>query len=274
MRIGVVSYLGSHFSESQGDSGLGRTLERALAARGIEVEARISTQDVGHRYGVQVTPQAVQASLTEQLSMQRRWSKFLRQRRDLHWWGSYGLRLARRAIQRVDPPPVSMVTRLVNIEAAHRDLLTWGAESGSDWVLILEDDAMSDDVRDLAEGLCGIVRSGQSPCYVNLSESFSSAALGVEHLLSVTDDTRWEGSRARAILQSELPISNTVCAILYRGDFAQRLVVAHEELPLEPVLPIDWKLNAALMLMHSRGQISTGDCWLVEPAPILQMSMR
>jgi len=167
-----------------------------------------------------------------------------------------------------------MISRLLNIEAAHRDLLSWGSEDGSDWILILEDDAVSDDVSDLAAGLRGITEASDSPCYMNFSESFSSSELGVEHLLSVTDSARWEGSRARAIWQSTLPITNTVCAILYRADFARQLLNAYEELPLEPVLPIDWKLNAALMLMHERGEISADKCWQVEPAPILQMSMR
>ncbi len=272
--IGVVSYVGSRFSSSQGDRGLGRLLGAALKDLGIAAEVRISTEDSGDRYEVQATPGAVQESLTEQLRIQRQWSKFLHQQQGLHWWGNYGLRFARRTIQRVNPPPVSMIARLLNIEAAHRDLLAWGSENGSEWVLILEDDAVSDDVGDLAEGLRGIVRSGETPCYVNLSESFSSADLGVEHLLSVTEGARWEGSSARAIVQAELPITNTVCAILYRADFAQRLLNVYKKLPLEPVLPIDWKLNAALMLMHERGEISTNECWQVEPAPILQMSMR
>jgi hypothetical protein len=274
IRIGVVSYVGSRFSESQGDRGLGRLLEVAFDGLGIAAEVRISTEDYGDRYGVQVTPRAVQESLTEQLRIQLRWSKFLNQQRRLHWWCGYGLRLARRAVQRVDPPPVSMISRLLNIEAAHRDLLAWGSEKESDWVLILEDDAASYEVGDLAEGLGGIVHASPSPCYVNLSESFSSADLGVGHLLSVSSSARWDGSRQRAILESTLPITNTVCAILYRADFARRLVNAYEELPLDPVLPIDWKLNAALMLMHDRKEVSTNECWQVEPAPILQMSMR
>lgn len=274
IRIGVVSYVGSRFSESQGDRGLGRLLEVAFDDLGIASEVRISTEDSGDRYGVQVTPRTAQESLTEQLRIQRRWSRFLHQHQGLRWWGDYGLRLARRAVQRVDSPPVSMISRLLNIEVAHRDLLAWGSENGSDWVLILEDDAASGDVGDLVAGLSGIINSAESPCYVNLSESFSAADLGVEHLLSVADSARWEGSSARAIVQSELPITNTVCAILYRADFARRLLNAYEELPLEPVLPIDWKLNAALILMHERGEISTNECWQVEPAPILQMSMR
>ncbi len=274
IRIGVVSYVGSRFSESQGERGLGRLLEVALEDLGIAAEVRISTEDSGDRYGVQVTPRAVQESLTEQLRIQRRWSRFLHQRQGFHWWGGYGLRLARRAVQRVDPPPVSMISRLLNIEAAHRDLLTWGNENGSDWILVLEDDAMSDDTSDLAEGLRGISSTDGSPSYVNLSEAFTSSDLGVEHLLSVTEGARWEGSSARAVVQAELPITNTVCAILYRADFAKRLLNVYEELPLEPVLPIDWKLNAALMLMHEQREISTNECWQVEPAPILQMSMR
>ncbi len=77
--IGVVSYVGSRFSSSQGDRGLGRLLEAALEDLGIAAEVRISTDNSGDRYDVEATPEAVQASLTEQLSIQRQWSQFLNQ---------------------------------------------------------------------------------------------------------------------------------------------------------------------------------------------------
>jgi len=274
LAIGVVSHVGSRYSDNQGAGGLGQQLAKALTDLGTQVEVRINTEDAGHRYRVEATPEAVQASLTEQIRIHEAWSGFLRQQKGLGWWLNYGLRHGRRGLQKVFPPPVSMISRLLNIEASHRDLLEWGDACGSDWTLILEDDAKAENLSDTVRGVNGIIRSTQPPSYVNLSASFSVAELGVEHLLTPIQHEEWQGSIQRAVLRAEVPITNTVCAILYRSDFARTISRLLDELPMEPVLPIDWKLNAALMLASERGDIEPGACWQVEPAPILQMSMR
>jgi len=109
---------------------------------------------------------------------------------------------------------------------------------------------------------------------VNLSISFTPAELGVEHLVSESADASWAGSVPRTILVSSRPVTNTVCAIAYRSDFVAELLREFALLPMNPVVPIDWKLNLALMRMYKRGDIAAGDCWLVEPGPIVQMSMQ
>lgn len=274
VRIGVVSYKETKFQQSQSESGLGTQLERALTRLNVSAQVRVSTEDRGDIYGIEVTPRTVQASLDEQWKIQRRWTNFL-QRRGYFGQLTYNVpRLFYRATQRLKAPVPSTITRLLNIEASHRDLLAWGFDGDARWVLILEDDAMSTDVEDLAKGLQGIVHGRRTPAYANLSDSFTSSQLGVDHLLTRVEDVNWEGRYPRAILQSTLPVSNTVCAVLYRADFARRLSEAYEDLPVEPVLPIDWKFNAALMLMHERSEIEPNECWQVEPAPIVQMSMR
>ena len=78
---------------------------------------------------------------------------------------------------------------------------------------------------------------------------------------------------ARGVLSGRLPVTNTVCAILYRTSFLRELLAVWAELPVEPVIPIDWKLNKALMMLHGRGLLPAGSAWNVEPAPIVQMSM-
>jgi len=274
VRIGVVSYEGSRFLENQGEFGLAMQLRHALERLNVSAEVRIVTEDWGHRYGVHVTPGTVQDSLHEQLKLQWKWSRFLDQPRSLQRVTRNGLRLIRRTTQCLRPPAKTMITRLLNIEASHRDLLAWGSSGEAQWLIILEDDAMSTDVEDLARGLLSIIRSDAPPNFVNLSESFTSNELGVNHLLSEVTSSRWEGPRARVLLESRLPVTNTVCAVLYRAAFARRLLMAYERLPIEPVLPIDWKLNAVLMLMHKQGAVAPNSCWTIKPAPILQMSMR
>lgn len=162
--------------------------------------------------------------------------------------------------------------RLANIEAAHMSLMRAGVTSGSQWILILEDDARAPDYRRLAqefnENLVSWNRATQ-PSYVNVSQSFALDALKIDRTLTTVGP--W--SSASTVLSSFIPFTNTVCAVLYRGEFLQTLNEEMEGIPLQPIIPIDWKLNLALMRLHTKGLIRPGDCYTVDPAPIVQGSM-
>ncbi|MHB1065974.1 MAG: hypothetical protein ACYC2Z_00885 [Candidatus Nanopelagicales bacterium] len=271
--IGVVSHPSTRFAVSQGPEGLAARLAGALEASGIDTTVVVNTADRHDDVARPVTDDVVQACLTEQVRLDRRWARYLGRARGTRWWIQRGLRWIRRAEQWVRRPDPATVRRLLNIELSHLELLRAGLEAGAAWVLILEDDAASSDPAEAAAGLAGLMRSGSDqPAYVNLSLSFSNAELGIEHLLTPLPAT-WAGSPERCLLAAERPVTNTVCAILYRGSFVADLVEAMDALPMEPVVPIDWKLNLALMEMFASGRLRAGDCWMVEPPPIAQMSM-
>jgi len=167
-----------------------------------------------------------------------------------------------------------MVERLLNIELAHQELLRQGLTSRAPWILILEDDAWSANIDDLADGLTDLLELAEvSVRFINLSESFDLSELGIKHLLGDSDYS-WHGSTTRAVLSAQQPVTNTVCAIAYRSYFAEQLLSAYASMPMRPVVPIDWKLNQALMDMHSSGSLGVGSCWWVVPGPIDQLSMR
>lgn len=273
--IGVVSHASSRFSASQGPSGLAARLVPLLASAGISATVQVNTADLLDESGPAPTSAAVQASLTAQLHAERRWATYLGRPMGARWWAGHGLRWGRRTQQGWRRPDSSMVRRLLNIELSHLDLLRSAADGGHAWALILEDDAECADDADLAHGLAGImVASGPQPRYVNISQSFSAAELGIQHLLYSVEGVTWEGSRTRSLLGSVRPVTNTVCAILYRGTFLPPLLDALDAVPIEPVLPIDWKLNDALVQLFTTGELGMGDCWLVDPAPIDQLSMQ
>jgi hypothetical protein len=168
-----------------------------------------------------------------------------------------------------------MVRRLLNIEASHVDLLQRGLSHGADWILVLEDDAATADLEDCADGLAALMATaGAQPAYLNVSRSFTPEELGIAHLLQPESVHAWAGVVPRTIMSASKPVTNTVCAIAYRAEFAARLLERWETMPVVPVVPIDWKLNEVLMSMHHDGELGPSDCWLVEPAPIDQMSMR
>jgi len=179
-------------------------------------------------------------------------------------WGKSGSKASKRGQRRL--------LRLANIEAAHMAILTSAADSGCQWALVLEDDAVAANVPALADALVAHLsgwNATDQPEYVNMSESFSLSKLGIDHLMK--HHGTWDS--ACAVLSAERPVTNTVCAILYRSTFLKDLLRTFQKIPMEPIVPIDWKLNAALMRLVREGRIGSGDCFTLEPAPIRQSSM-
>lgn len=275
--IGVVSHEGSRFAISQGPQGLAAALREGFQGAGMSSLVQVNTRNLHDPDSLPIDDSVVQETLSAELRLQGEWASYLRA------GGSPSLvdaarslvRGARRTIRRFRSPSPASVRRLVNIELSHLDLMRGGLASGAEWVLILEDDAFAPDLDDCVRGLVALMRDCPANTdYVNVSQSFTNAELGIDHLLSSISAPAWDGSVPRKLLSASRPVTNTVCAILYRGEFLSALVEAMDELPMTPVVPIDWKLNIALMNLFGSGRLRDGSCLLVEPAPIDQMSMR
>ena len=271
--IGVVSHAGTRFPDAQGESGLASQLAASFRGRGLDVVVSVLTSNLHRPDALPVDSATVQQTLSAEMRISRQWRRYLGTPTSLRGIGVRGFTWLRRGWQRLAPPAPSTVVRLINIELAHRDLMRQGLESGAAMILILEDDAGDADVADLGDGIMGLTAATISEgfAFVNLSASFSHDELGITHLLAPTG--AWSGCQERTVLAAERPVSNTVCAIMYSRSFLSLLVRALDELPMEPVVPIDWKLNMALMRLHESGQCPPGACLIVEPAPIVQRSM-
>lgn len=272
--IGVVSYQGSKFSVSQGPEGLAALLSREFEILSLTSTVVVNTEDRFDPASLTITEHTVQACLSAQIALDGQWAAFLQRPRSLKGLATSGLRSAKRLQQRFRSPGLGMVRRLLNIEISHLDLMRAGLENGASWVLILEDDAATLDVVDCAAGLKGLMGHGDRLAYANVSESFTPAELGIEHLLVAVPGVSWAGTLPRKVTSSARPATNTVCAILYEREFLVTLVKAMDALPMEPVVPIDWKLNLALMELFRQGAFGSRECWFVEPGPIDQLSMR
>ena len=287
--IGVVSHEGSRFALNQGETGLAFTLQRALSASGVSSEVVVNTRNDWTPELLEITPAVALASGRASLAFEQIWQRYLDEgapspfviRARKFWefrarrW-ALGLRSRNKAFV---ASCVTGVKRLANIELSHVNLWQQGVDSGAQWVLILEDDGGCPDIGDLAAGLIGLLGStdfvgegGLGRRYVNISASFESHQLGVDHLLRSTPLV-WAGSADRSIQASSRPITNTVCAILYNTELLTLIVAKFADMLFSPVIPIDFKLNAALMSLFRQGQLGDGDCLQVQPAPIVQMSM-
>jgi hypothetical protein len=223
---------------------------------------------------------AVRASINAELDLERRWREYVsgsplgslqkvmlvargvKRRVSLApYW--------RREVAETEAGP-RMLRRLANIELAHLEIMRRAVKSQARWVLILEDDAMSDDPQALASALVDFCRAADgtgSPVTINLSESFTPRELGIGHLLSARTNPGQPGSWLT--FESARLVTNTVCAVLYRHDFLDLLLQRLESIPLEPVVPIDFKVNIAYMDWPNQ---VAGQCWVCSPAPIAQGS--
>lgn len=271
--IGVVSHERSRFVDAQGPDGLAARLADALSELGLSALVQINTRDLVTESGIAITHDVIRDSPAEELRIERQWARFLEQPTKARSWSTHALRWSKYWASRRGATDPTSVTRLLNIELSHVDLMHSALESGSPWLLLLEDDAGCLDTHDLAQGLRGLTSGALTPRYVNLSRSFDLHRLGIAHLLHPADGVRWQGHSTRVVMTARKPVTNTVCAILYRRDFLADLLVEWQALPMTPVAPIDWKLNRALMGMWSEGRINADDCWWIEPGPILQRSM-
>jgi len=283
--IGVVSHPASRFAESTGADGLAQQIASGMRAAGIDTTVEVNALNAYDPSVLPIDGRVIARSLHEQLRVEHQWRVFLQQgtrpMAGLREFGSHAVRRFREWRRFIRPwhsadrdsPGSRLIRRLVNIELSHFGLMRQSVAAESQWTLILEDDAASEQLDDCIKGLIGLMNNGpRQPSYVNVSQSFSIAELGIDHLMSQAPSA-WQGAQSREVLSSNRPVTNTVCAILYRTSFVGQMLAVVETMPLDPVIPIDWKINIALMRMFESGELIAGDCWTVSPAPIDQLSM-
>ena len=276
---GLVTHPKTQFPEASGPTGLAGLLTQELTSLGWSTHLSIVGENLIDSSLLTLTQSSITNSVRREMNIEQDWNEFQHQRVGA-LKGRVLLRLRRIfRLAKMHMPTASardsarrQILRLANIELAHLTLLQEGEGSEADWVLILEDDAINPDVPGFSRELDRHLRlwDGQAqPSYVNFSKSFSLERL--KHGRSFKHEGLW--SHDSHILSSTVPFTNTVCAVLYRREFLQELNRELKAIPLEPVVPIDWKINLALMSLSGKGLIAKGDCYTVDPAPILQGSM-
>lgn len=277
--IGLVTHPKSRFTEASGPEGLAQQLDREMQQRGWRVDFVCESRNRVDPNEIDLSPRGIRSSIDLETASEYDWSLFQNPGRSLialrmKLGAQQALRRWRfaRASTRAHERGRAMVLRLANIERAHLELMDAAVASNAQWILILEDDANSEDVSGLAHDLGAHLEkwaSESQPKYVNISESFSLTDLGMSS--RPTRVTAW--NERASVVSATVPYTNTVCAILYRREFLRGLLQELRTIPLEPVIPIDWKLNRAIMKLVERGKLGSGDCYAIDPAPIIQSSM-
>jgi len=269
--LGLVTHAGTRFPDADTDSGLVHRVAAEWADQDRRAQVVVCRDDMWTVQVIPLTGEEVAASTREELRVERQWREFLRGGKASPLdQAALTVRHAVRSYRRRQDPQraAAMLRRLVNIELAHLKVMEAAVASGCDWSLIVEDDAAAGDAfpGELMR-FVDAVSSEAQPQVVSLSNSFAPRDLGIDHLLKRTTAV---AGLPWSLFQARLPVTNTVCATLYRTNFLRQLLRRLHAIDLRPVIPIDFKVNRALMAMSP--QIAEGDFWLAWPGPVTQRS--
>lgn len=278
--IGLVTHPRTRFTDSAGPDGLVQKMSQALEKSGITCRVEVSDQDEYSEQLLSITNEVVADSIEAELDLEVQWAKYLHPQRfhpllKLRMFVHRRIR-SKKFLGRNSKAGTLMVRRLINIELAHLKLLNMAHELEAKWCLIVEDDAYTNDLPEVIESLVCFLektRMQSQPKYVNLSQSFNNSTLKIREMFRSGGSETSKCWPSANVLVAQRPITNTVCAVLYRDSFVTDLLREFKEIPLAPVVPIDWKLNHAILRMHKKSELGEADCWFIEPGPILQRSM-
>jgi hypothetical protein len=279
--LGLVTHQRTNYPESSGPDGLVCSLQAALNTLSLTSIVSIHDADLHDEALVPLTSREVTASIDAELNVETSWRLHVDPHQSMTRLTAF--MAARRLYRRLSLAPpwhrgtsatpggARMLRRLVNIELAHLNLMQEAIDTGSTWALLVEDDAQAADSRAFAHQLREFVAQTSNvnqPLYVNVSQSFADP-LGIsQHLRPIG---AWDAATDE--MAADRALTNTVCAVLYRTAFLVPLLAALRSIPISPVLPIDWKLNAALLKLTDQRILGPGDCWFLSPGPIMQGSM-
>lgn len=279
--VGLVTHPASRFADARTPDGLAAQVISQAQQAGWTVASATVNEDLFDGKSRTIRWRDVRASIDSELATERAWREYVSgsptssidrfQLAIRKAWRTF--KLAPRFVwtTRGENAGLRMIRRLVNIELAHMTVMQAALDSNARWALILEDDARSQDVPQFTLELMEFIQASESRgqlAVTNLSESFTIEQLGITHLLKKHPLSRQ--AKSWRIFEAERIVTNTVCAVLYRRDFLQAMFAAVEAIPTFPVMPIDFKINKAVMDINA--QWPPGTCWVISPAPLSQAS--
>ena len=272
--IGLVTHPQTRFKDSQTASGVASRLGATFRHKGVGAITAICAENLGtHSVSRYTTAQSKIAERTASLY----WDYYLeKQSPPIHKVAAVVHESLGEATKDFFCRKAQTATqRLVNIELAHLSLMQKALTAKASWAIIIEDDATCDNIEDLADGILGIIDSSHKPSYFNLSRSFTAEEIKIDKLLAIDPYLEWAGAEPRSILRATLPITNTVCAVAYEANFLREIMKIMADMGPKPVLPIDWKLNMALIKLGQSKSLLQGyrGCLFVEPGPLIQRSL-
>jgi hypothetical protein len=134
-------------------------------------------------------------------------------------------------------------------------------KSDKRYVLILEDDFLIQDIGAIIKMLKFATSAEISKSniqLVNLSKSFSYLELGFQNFVGSSIKNSTYQNYSIDVLK--YPVTNTVCATLYKTDFLIKLTCELESQKQISIIPIDHKINIALNKLIKKG-LADKECY-------------
>jgi hypothetical protein len=164
--------------------------------------------------------------------------------------------------------------RQSNISAGHINLTKQSLRSGKKYVLVLEDDFLIEDMKSVNEMLKFVTNTDISSSklqIINLSKSFSHQELGFRNFVKDTVVNTSFPNQSIDVLK--YPVTNTVCATLYKINFLIKLTSELESQKQISIIPIDHKINIALNKLIRKGLIDKECYGSSNPSLFIQGSL-
>ena len=156
---------------------------------------------------------------------------------------------------------IKILLRQSNISAGHVQLMQNALWRGEKYLIVLEDDFHLNNLMSLKSQLnfvLDVLEKNLHLKMVNLSESFTNKELG--HYGFVQNNFTSQNYPELIISSLPHPVTNTVCATIYRTDFLLMLTRELKLMNAISLIPVDHKINIALMKMIERGSLNA-DCY-------------
>ena len=273
VHVGLVTHPRSRFDADGTATRQAQDLADALGRRGAGAGLLISDRDDYDPQKLPLGRAELRRSARYQADLEYRWRRYLADgggRPARSRLADEAVRIAMTA-KRVAGADRAAAVRLLNIDLSHLRVMDAAAAAEAAWTLVLEDDAQAADVAACAASLAAVIDSvDDTPVqFVNLSESLPLDRLGVDGLLS---ESGLAGSPA-GLVAALRPVTNTVCANLYRMSFLTEVAAGIRDRGLVPVAPIDWRVNEQIMRMWNEGTVDAHSCAWTRPGLFLQGSM-
>lgn len=270
--VGLVTHPRSRFDVDGTATRQARDLVTALRDAGTPAQLLVSDRDDYDPGDLPLPRRQLLRSARYAADLEHRWRRYLVAHGGRPGRGALAdsLVAAAMAVKRMATADQAAMVRLLNIDLSHLRVLETGVASGASWLLVLEDDARVTDIdRTAADLVTAMDVLTDSPiAFASLSESIALSALGVEGIVDgpVPGGPSW-------LVRASTPVTNTVCANLYRASFAADLAAGIRRSGLLPVAPIDWRVNEQVMAMVAAGRLGSQSCAWALPGLFRQGSM-
>ena len=163
-----------------------------------------------------------------------------------------------------------IMSRQHNISESHIAQFLDSVKSNFEFSLILEDDFRINQDYNLEltiNNLLEFMKTNSNVSIISVSKSFSFLELGISNTV------RNVQSNNLNLYEADLPVTNTVSAMLYKTEFLRQMLPYLLEYRKYRIIPIDHKINMALHQIYKKKNSESDFFYFMQPGLFIQDSI-